>query len=208
MAASAEAWDPEVFGRARHVIGERRGYSIKAIVAPHIVERSTPEALWSFRRWATWGDVADAEWFLDRHGKFRWTTRKRKSLEDRIQRASRRERGLRGSITSIAARLGSSASSVKRAIQALAATGRVLVTGGGRGRYATTKIVASSIHQPIGIKAGELSLSVRSALDWARFSQEEQDELRADAQRWRDGLAASLARAGFGSTEEYMAFVS
>jgi hypothetical protein len=91
-------------------------------------------------------------------------------------------------------------------VDALQRKGMVMVTGGGRGRYSATKIVAQSIHQPIGIKAGELKARLERKA-WARFSEDERAELRRDAERWREGLQRSLEAVGFTSPDEYLAFV-
>jgi DNA-binding transcriptional regulator YhcF (GntR family) len=195
-----------VTGRAIVLAGPRRGYQATDVILPYILRNTTPEATWSFRRFAQFCDTSGVVWYLNAGGKYSWTTKQRQALERYILKTARkRERGIRQSMSSLARKLEVSPSTIKRVLGAMARRGMVSVGSTGRGRYAMSviRIIGNSIRQPIGVKDDELiSASTRY---WNRYTEEEQDKLLADAYAWKVNLAYSMAEAGCSTVDEYVA---
>jgi hypothetical protein len=174
----------------------RRGYHASHIVSPDIFALTTVyqrAALARFSRFCpndriVWREARDGYW---------WVTARLDEVERAIVRMARKqERGIRWTVSALARSLHADRAMVQRVIDSLVR--RALVTFvSTRGRYSrmVLKVVGRSNAQPIGNRVEQLNSGAGAA--WDRYSEEEQDKLRADAYAFRSGLVMSLAAAGF-----------
>jgi DNA-binding transcriptional regulator YhcF (GntR family) len=190
--------------------GTRRGYDISQVVTPDIYARTTVEQRASLRTLLRYRPHEQIVWQADGRGGMWWTTRLANDLEREVMRSARkRERGLRGSLRSMASKLDVSVSTLRRVLGQLVKRGYVtLSTGRGRYAMAVVRVVARSMHQPIGSRVGALNSYVDGATRkyLARFSEEEIAELQARRYAFRVTMLHEAREAGFGQdVEAYLA---
>jgi DNA-binding MarR family transcriptional regulator len=177
--------------------GTRRGYDLSHIVTPDVFARTTCEQRASLSRFVRYSPNERIVWRESGRGGLWWVTARADDLERRIMRMARKhERGIRWTVSALARSLKADRAMVQRIITSLVKRAIVTFTTT-RGRYArmVLKVVARSIAQPYSSKGEQLKSD--AAREWDRYTEEEQDKLRADAHAFRSGLVMSLAAVGY-----------
>lgn len=201
------AYEGGTWTRAHQLVGMRKGYHASHIVTPDIRARTTCEQRAALDRFTRYNHAARIVWREGSKGRLWWVTAAFDDLERRILKMARKhERGIRWTVSALARALDAGRATVQRVIDSLVKRALVTFTTT-RGRYSrmVLRVVVRSNAQPIRIKDEQLisTPGYTSARAWARYTDEEQDKLRADAYAYRSGLVMSLAAVGFtGPTAE------
>jgi hypothetical protein len=187
-------------------VGRRKTYDLSHVVTPYVAKLAPAGSIAALRVFSRYQPMEPVVW--RRAGRaIYWNTLKSDTLEhELLALARRRTRGIRQSIATLARWTGSTPDSVSRALRALVKRGAgMLEVGKGRYAVAVFRAVGAVNAATNSARAAGLTDEQVSERYMARYTDEEQAKLHADAYAFRSGLMLSLAAVGYDDPDQYLA---